>query len=340
MSKRLSSWRMFKSWLRRYSLSYSNDNRKNSLFTWLISREWDLGRRGTIIYRFHFVSSRLTGTLDSHKPHERVSYATAVKWSESFQAINMKDILRCQRRFSHENTGCRIELTKARIEWICSALCLLARMNRWTAMFLLHDRFRLWRHTANYAALTHSTFDTFGQWNHRREKRKETRIEDLSESVKCGEIFVSFHILAVIVVRASRFTLTRLILHHWWCLFIDLEERERDAFFFGYFRTRSSRWSFVFSWLVAEMDRIICSICCENFSDQRKPLIICAEGHSLCQVCHQSIQSSRSPICPTCRGQWLEEYKYIKYKYKYFVLKKCTWYLDSVGTYEKYFTRH
>ena len=53
------------------------------------------------------------------------------------------------------------------------------------------------------------------------------------------------------------------------------------------------------------MDRILCSICFENFSDQRKPMIICAEGHSLCQVCYENIRSSRSPICPTCRGDLL-----------------------------------
>jgi len=53
------------------------------------------------------------------------------------------------------------------------------------------------------------------------------------------------------------------------------------------------------------MDRIQCPICFENFSNERKPMIICSNGHSMCQGCFQDIKSSAKPECSICRDDLL-----------------------------------
>lgn len=53
------------------------------------------------------------------------------------------------------------------------------------------------------------------------------------------------------------------------------------------------------------MDRIQCPICLENYSNQRKPMIICENGHSMCDGCFRDIQLSSRPECPMCREELL-----------------------------------
>src|SRR5580693_5145198 len=53
------------------------------------------------------------------------------------------------------------------------------------------------------------------------------------------------------------------------------------------------------------MDRIQCPICFENFSNQKKPMIICLNGHSMCEVCFHDIESSVRPECSMCREKLL-----------------------------------
>ena len=53
------------------------------------------------------------------------------------------------------------------------------------------------------------------------------------------------------------------------------------------------------------MDRIQCPICLEDFSNEKKPLIICSNGHSMCQECFHSLKSSNKPECSVCRSDLL-----------------------------------
>ncbi|CAF1319721.1 unnamed protein product [Adineta steineri] len=53
------------------------------------------------------------------------------------------------------------------------------------------------------------------------------------------------------------------------------------------------------------MDRIQCPICLENFSNEKKPMIICSNGHSMCQGCFDNIKSSTNPECSICRTDLL-----------------------------------
>ena len=49
------------------------------------------------------------------------------------------------------------------------------------------------------------------------------------------------------------------------------------------------------------MDCLRCPICFEDFSKERKPMIICINGHSMCQECLTDIKSLRDPECSICR---------------------------------------
>ncbi|CAF1669311.1 unnamed protein product, partial [Adineta ricciae] len=53
------------------------------------------------------------------------------------------------------------------------------------------------------------------------------------------------------------------------------------------------------------MDRLQCPICFEDFSKEKKPMIICTNGHSMCQECLTDIKSSRNPECSICREDLL-----------------------------------
>lgn len=52
------------------------------------------------------------------------------------------------------------------------------------------------------------------------------------------------------------------------------------------------------------MDQIRCPICLTNFSNERKPMIVCSNGHSVCKECFDTIIST-SPRCCTCRSELL-----------------------------------
>lgn len=120
----------------------------------------------------------------------------------------------------------------------------------------------------------------------------------ICEFVKRREIFVSFHFSAVMVEWGHRFTFTRLVLHHSWCLFIDLNGRERKAFFWV-FHSTFTKVTFC-PLLNRHRDGSYPTFdYFENLCVQRKLMTICAEGHSLCQVRHETIHSSLSPTCPT-----------------------------------------
>lgn len=45
------------------------------------------------------------------------------------------------------------------------------------------------------------------------------------------------------------------------------------------------------------MDRIRCPICLANFSSEKRPLIICSNGHSVCQQCFNQVASRTCCIC-------------------------------------------
>ena len=49
------------------------------------------------------------------------------------------------------------------------------------------------------------------------------------------------------------------------------------------------------------MDRIQCPICFANFSNENKPMIMCVNGHSICESCCQDPRSSPSNLCSMCR---------------------------------------
>lgn len=52
------------------------------------------------------------------------------------------------------------------------------------------------------------------------------------------------------------------------------------------------------------MDFVRCPICYENFSQEKRPMTICSNGHSVCEQC--SINSQiRAAICCICRGDVL-----------------------------------
>ncbi len=53
------------------------------------------------------------------------------------------------------------------------------------------------------------------------------------------------------------------------------------------------------------MDRIQCPICFQTFSNQKKPMIICLNGHSMCEECFHDIQSLAKPECSICRENLL-----------------------------------
>ena len=53
------------------------------------------------------------------------------------------------------------------------------------------------------------------------------------------------------------------------------------------------------------MDRIQCPICLENFSHQKKPMIICQNGHSMCEECFHDVELLVRRECSICRENLL-----------------------------------
>ncbi|XP_037033280.1 serine/threonine-protein kinase ULK3-like [Bradysia coprophila] len=53
------------------------------------------------------------------------------------------------------------------------------------------------------------------------------------------------------------------------------------------------------------MDFVRCPVCFENFSLEKRPMTICANGHSLCEQCSTTIRSRATATCCTCRGRLL-----------------------------------
>lgn len=49
------------------------------------------------------------------------------------------------------------------------------------------------------------------------------------------------------------------------------------------------------------MDLIRCPICFSNFSSEKRPMIICSNGHSVCQQCSNNVNSTTSTCC-ICRN--------------------------------------
>ncbi|KAJ5073925.1 palmitoyltransferase [Anaeramoeba ignava] len=47
------------------------------------------------------------------------------------------------------------------------------------------------------------------------------------------------------------------------------------------------------------MESIVCPICFETFSNEKKPIIICEQGHTICQICLKEMDS-----CPFCRSSF------------------------------------
>lgn len=54
------------------------------------------------------------------------------------------------------------------------------------------------------------------------------------------------------------------------------------------------------------MDRIQCPICLDNFSTDKRPMIICQNGHSMCEQCFNDVRSSSRPECSMCREALLQ----------------------------------
>lgn len=53
------------------------------------------------------------------------------------------------------------------------------------------------------------------------------------------------------------------------------------------------------------MDRIQCPICLETYSNQKRPMIICENGHSLCEECLRDMKQRGNAECPIGREELL-----------------------------------
>ncbi|KAJ5080174.1 ovarian-specific serine/threonine-protein kinase lok-related [Anaeramoeba ignava] len=74
------------------------------------------------------------------------------------------------------------------------------------------------------------------------------------------------------------------------------------------------------------MDPGVCPMCFQNYSQERKPMIVCQEGHSICEFCSKTVDHLQPK--PFALGGFSQIYK-AKWNTKDVVIKRINLFLDE-----------
>jgi len=87
------------------------------------------------------------------------------------------------------------------------------------------------------------------------------------------------------------------------------------AFFYYINKNVEDHLVSLFKKMEENLDSISCLVCCNAFLSEttssglvdRRPAVICSNGHSLCMTCAGTLLEDEEPKCPTCRQELLAQ---------------------------------